>query len=123
MKTFRIKDKKLLIKILVIHTAALFAVALYYTILFLCNITCPIAAIIRHPCPTCGMSRAVFALFTEGITAYVYYNALAVPCLLAVWLLIHSKIFKHKKIPIAIGILVFIINMIYYICRLAMHMI
>lgn len=121
MKNSRNIYKTKLKKVLLIHAAAILGVAFYYALMYLFNITCPIAAIVRHPCPTCGMSRAILALFTDGITAYVNYNALAVPCLLAVWLLIHSKIFKHKKIPTAIGIIVFIINMIYYICRIAMH--
>ena len=102
-----------ILRLLQIHAAALFAAALYYFALLLFGITCPIKFVTGRPCPTCGMTRAIFALLCGDGAGYFAANPLALPVLAAVWALIHLKNKSLKSIAVA----ALAANFIFYVLR------
>jgi len=87
-------------------------------ILYVSGIGCPIKYVTSIPCPTCGVTRALFSLVRGDIKGYLYYHPGAIPLLVAAWLGIHRVLFtKKKSIDICIVIIV-LVNFIYYIYTL-----
>lgn len=98
------------IKIFVIICFCLFIIKIF-------DIKCPIKYFIGIPCPTCGMTTAMIALFHGDIEAYLLNNAMSVPTLIAILLELHSKIFYKRFIIHIACAMILVINIIYYIER------
>lgn len=99
-----------------------FLILCFFLLLFkLLNITCPILFLFGVPCPTCGVTRALFSLLELNFTAYCKFNVMAIPLLFATCVFIHLKVLKKKKLPLAVATVVLIINFTYYFIRLLAH--
>ncbi len=61
-----------------IHLPVLAAIIIYLTL----QMKCPIKYYFHIDCPTCGMTRAMFALFRGDFAAYIHFNPMALPFLL-----------------------------------------
>ncbi|MBR1779508.1 MAG: DUF2752 domain-containing protein [Clostridia bacterium] len=70
------------------------------------------------PCPTCGVTHALISILKLDFDAYMKYNPMAIPLVLAVVLAIYFKKFKHKRIIIAIILFIAIANLIIYLKRM-----
>lgn len=79
--------------------------------------TCIIRKIIKIPCPTCGVTRAMLSLLTGNIQKYFYYNPMALPLCLAVFLMLAGNRFKIKFLQIA-SFVILLLNIPFYIFRL-----
>lgn len=85
------------------------------------NITCPIYQVTNIPCPTCGVTRALFSLLKLDIENYFYFHALALPLAIAVLLVFHIRFINNRALRHIVWITIFIIlllNTIYYFYRL-----
>lgn len=79
--------------------------------------TCIFRFIFGLPCPTCGVTRALFSLLKGNIASYIHYNLFAVPLCIAVFLIfLESK--NRIKVLRTIGIAILILNLPYYFFRL-----
>lgn len=103
----------------VVKRTALYLLALlvYEAILFALGVTCPIYAVFGVKCPTCGVSRAVIALLSFDVQGYISYQPLAIPLLIAVWLMINADFFKRKMAVYAISLAILVSNFVFYILR------
>jgi hypothetical protein len=79
--------------------------------------TCIIRSIFHIPCPTCGVTRALISLIKGDIKGYCFYNIMALPLCLATIMLIYGDKTNNKKMTI-IGVLILVINILYYLIRL-----
>lgn len=75
-------------------------VELFYLILFvlamkILGIKCLFRIITNIPCPTCGMTRAMFALLHGELDKYYRYNVMCIPVASAIIFLIVT--IQHKK--------------------------
>lgn len=104
----------------VLKRSALFAVFafIYVMIIKMVNITCPILAVTGIPCPTCGVTRALFSLLRGDFEGYFKYHPLAVPLVFSVLLLINADYFKHRKTVTAISLSIVVLNFPIYLCKL-----
>lgn len=83
------------------------------------RISCPILAASGFPCPTCGMTRAMFALMRLDFADYFRYNAFALPTAVAIILQLHKGLFSKCKTAVdVVSICIIILNFIYYIYRM-----
>lgn len=104
-------------KALSIHLAAAAAVIIYLILPF----KCPIKHFLGFDCPTCGMTRAFFALAKGDISASLKFNPIAVPFLLLFLFALHKDLFRFsdrtKNIIIITGafitFFVYILKLIY----------
>ena len=78
---------------------------------------CLFRFIFNFPCPTCGVTRAMFAFLKGNWNAYFYYNAFAVPLLLATILFFAGTIKKINQLRY-IALSIFFLNIPYYFFRL-----
>lgn len=102
-------------KFLGIHIAALAAIAVYLVL----PIKCPIKYFLGFECPTCGMTRAMFALAGGDFPAYLDFNPAALPFVLLVFFAIHSRLFPiNKRIKNAIIICGTVCVFVIYIFRI-----
>lgn len=110
----------MLIKHLLIFLVIIGLVCLYYAL----GITCPFYYLFKIPCPTCGITRSLICLLKLDLKGYLHYNALSVPVVIAFLLVIHINILKGKlrKIALTFSLIVFILNLIYYIYRLVLFL-
>lgn len=69
-------------------------------------------------CPTCGVTRAIIALFGGDIRGYIHHNAMAIPMIAAVILLLHLKHIRMRKIWGSVTFFVLILNTVYYFYRI-----
>ena len=74
---------------------------------------CPIKRIIGFSCPTCGMSRAIISLLKLDFIKYCYYNLMALPVLVSLFIILMSGSKKY----ITISYIILILNFIYYFIR------
>ena len=96
---------------------AVFACAVF-VILFSFNITCPIRFLIKIPCPTCGMSRAILSLIRLDFALYARYNAMAIPMIFAISIPLFDKSFGKKLWKSLFLYTVLGVNFVYYLARL-----
>ena len=99
------------------HIVILLAICLFVLILNLFEITCPIMYIFGIPCPTCGVSRAVISFIHLDFYGYMHYHPLAIPLVMSVFLMLHLKCFKRKRMLLAFVFFVLSMNLILYILR------
>lgn len=99
------------------HLFIFAVIGIYFVLSTIFGITCPIKYIVKVPCPTCGMTRAMISLIRLDFKGYVEYNFMAFFMIIAVILLIHRKVFKKTKWIDWYSMLVLATNMlIYFIC-------
>ena len=99
------------------HIVYTFAICLFLLSLRLSNISCPILYVLGIPCPTCGVSRALFAFIMLDFKKYFYYHPLAIPLVVAVFLMLHIKLLKQKKLVYCFVFIVLTLNVILYFVR------
>ena len=103
-------------RLLVFHFAVIPGIfALYYIILKILGIDCPIKALTGKACPTCGMTRAMLSLLRFDFKGYLHYNPMALFTGIAVLLIIHRKKIKPKLLSDMYCILALTANTFYYI--------
>ncbi len=71
------------------HLLFVAAVILYLIVMVKFEIYCPIRHFTGIPCPGCGMSRAAMSLLHLNWQGYVYNNPALIPCVAAIFFLIH----------------------------------
>ena len=87
--------------------------------MFLLDITCPIYALTGVICPTCGMTRAIYALINLNFKNYIVFNAMTPFVFLAVILLMCINQFKYKRIVYVFSVGILLANLVYYFVRLS----
>ena len=89
-------------------------ICLFVAALFIIAKTgCPIKNILSVQCPTCGMTRAVFSLLKMNLANYCYFNFMAIPTLLSMFIIK----FCAEKFYIKLAYVILLINLIYYLFR------
>ena len=107
------------VKAIVKRTALFGAVILVYELLlFLLGIHCPFADYLGIKCPTCGVSRALMSLLSLDFHSSFNYHPLAVPLVIACFLIINAEYLKHRKTACAVGIAILVLNFALYVYRL-----
>lgn len=100
------------------HCLYFVAIALFATTFFLEIPLCPFYLFLNIPCPTCGVTRAIFSLCNLDFISYFSFQPFALPLLISVWLMLHRRLFKRRR---WISIFCFAIvgaNFIFYLFRL-----
>lgn len=96
----------------------LFLTVIIFAIYVFSDTKCLFYKITGFPCPTCGMTRAIFAIFHCDIKSYVKYNIMAVPVALVLVCEFFSDIFGNKKTALNIFCAVILMfNFLYYLKR------
>ena len=91
------------------------SVAAYSLVMTVLGIHCPILYVVGIKCPSCGVSRAILSLFRLDFQAYAEYNVMALPLILAAWILINAEFFKHKRALSVLAFSVLILNFTLYL--------
>ncbi len=97
--------------------------AAVFAVFWLLKLPCPILGLTGVPCPTCGVSRALFALLAGDVAASLALHPLAVPLTVAVLLCLLLPVVKRKGLQISIYVFVGVVlaaNTGYYLLKL-MH--
>ena len=79
--------------------------------------TCPFLLLLKIPCPTCGVTRAILSLFRLDLRGYLYYNPFSLFLIFSVWSLLHIRLFKFKKIVYIFAFLILFLNLCLYMIR------
>ncbi|MBQ8281292.1 MAG: DUF2752 domain-containing protein [Lachnospiraceae bacterium] len=82
---------------------------------------CPFQFFFKAPCPTCGVTRALIAIFSMDFSAYCQYNFMAPFLVSAVGLYINKDIFFKPKWIEKYLYSVLFINSIYYYSRITSY--
>lgn len=78
--------------------------------------TCIIREIFNYPCPTCGVTRALWSLANFDLKNYYYYNIMALPlCISTILMIVGTK--KKVTLFTVLSIVILILNYFYYIYR------
>lgn len=105
-------------RIYIIHTFYI----LLFLIFLLFEFPCPILYFCNIPCPTCGVTRAMFALLNLDFAMYIYYQPFAAFLITAILLFIHCNILSHKELIKTYCISIVFINYLYYILKIFMQL-
>lgn len=100
------------------YCCAFFAAVMFALFLFVAKISCPIRAFLGFPCPTCGVTRALFSLFHLRFGESLRYNAMAIPLCAALLVCFAGNHTKRRGICIGFSVAVSILNFGYYCYRL-----
>ena len=97
----------------------LYVIAILIVIVFLAitNIGCPFLYLFGVPCPTCGMTRAFIALLRFDVKASISYNPMTIFMILAIFLGIHKKKIKYKKIVDITIIVIASLTFVFYVFK------
>ena len=99
------------------HLFIFAVIGIYFVLIAIFDITCPIRYITKVPCPTCGITRAMMSLIRLDFKGYVEYNVMAFFMITTVMLLIHRDVFKKRKWINWYSMLVLAVNLlVYFIC-------
>ena len=99
------------------HLFIFAVIGIYFFLIAIFDITCPIRYITKVPCPTCGMTRAMMSLIRLDFKGYAEYNVMAFFMITAVMLLIHRDVFKRRKWINWYSTSVLVVNLlVYFIC-------
>lgn len=110
--------EKSLKKLILLHLGILLIAVIYYIQPF----GCPILYFTGIPCPTCGVTRATVSLLKGDFSAYLSFNAMALPAILLVLFAFHGKfLVKNKRTRNIIIIMVSILILIFHIFRLVFY--
>lgn len=103
-----------------IHLAVAAGIAVY-GLLLAAGMQCPFRAVLRIPCPTCGMTRSAAALLQGNWQAFWQNNPGVVLALPAVFLALHwnSRLFARwnlsaKRLVLLAGCLA--VSVVYLLC-------
>lgn len=104
-------------KKVVFHIIVIGAVVLALFLLDFFSIGCPIRALTHIPCPTCGVTRSLWALVRLDFAESFSYNPMTVPLCLTLFLALHRKLIPINKIVyhilvIGMAVLVFIVYLV-----------
>ncbi|MBO5907017.1 MAG: DUF2752 domain-containing protein [Clostridia bacterium] len=102
------------------HIVVLFTICLFIAILNYFRITCPILYFCKIPCPTCGVTRAIFYCLKLDFQGSIYYHPLAIPLIVSTLLMLHLNLFKRKRYIYFFAFITFFLNTVLYIFRLLM---
>ena len=102
-------------KVLKKHIIVFMIITVFYIVCITYGFKCPIKYITGVSCPTCGMSRAMWALLRLDIAGYVEYNVMAFFMFSAVLIYIHKNVLKKKRWISWYMIIVLSVNTIVYI--------
>ena len=108
-------------KIINRHILYFVLICLFIFIMKVFDLQCPMKSLLGIPCPTCGVTRAFFALLNGDIEGYFFYHPLAVPLICSVLLMLHIKLFQRKRGIYSFTMLVLAINLALYIVRLILQ--
>lgn len=102
-------------KALIVNGGLVLIVCLYYLLLNLTGISCPLKFILGFNCPTCNSTTAVLTLLKGDFLGYLKLQPFSIPLGIAVLLEVNRFLFKK---PLAIDIYAVTVavgNFIYYI--------
>jgi len=103
-------------------TILLFLIILiYYLVLYLLQISCPIKEILKIPCPGCGVTRAILSLFKLDLKGYMFYHPAGIIIIGSFLLYVYKDEiirFINLKIYYFIIFLNLVIILIVYIIRI-----
>ena len=100
------------------HIFYLTVICLFVFIITFFEIGCPFLYLFSIPCPTCGVTRAVCALLKGDINGYFQYQPFAIPLCISVLAVLHSKLFRHKRILYGIVFLILLSNFFWYAIKM-----
>ena len=104
-------------KIFFLHIVYSTIICSYILIITQLQIGCPSQFLLHIPCPACGGTRAIAALLQFNFSSYCYYHPLALPLAVAIWLMIHRKLFKKERVLTAISVIILIANLLLFLWR------
>ena len=96
----------------------IFIICLFIFVITFLKIGCPFLYLFKIPCPTCGCTRAIIALFRLDIKSYFYYQPFSIPLIISTWSIIHASILKNKKIMYLLSFVILISNFIFYLIKM-----
>lgn len=102
-------------KFLIVNLAAVGIAALYYFVLGISGITCPLRALVGLPCPACGTTTALISLVRGDITAYFATQPFALLLFAAVILAVNRSFLRKPLIADVFIGFVAVANYIYFI--------
>lgn len=91
---------------------------LYTAFSFFIGFFCPFKKMFGIPCPTCGVTRAIYHLAKLKVDLYFKYNPMALPLVISVWLFLNIDFFEKKKMIYSFVYVVLIANIIFYFVKL-----
>lgn len=83
------------------------------------DLRCPVLTLLRVPCPTCGVTRALVALARLDWAGYVEHNFMAVFLASAVLLYLYRDCFRRSTAITVYTMAVLAVNTVRYGCLLA----
>ncbi len=102
-------------KILLNHLVIFLVVAAILLVYEFTDFGCPINVFLGFDCPTCRITRAVYALLRLDFKGYFAINFMAVPVILSVWFFIHRNLFKYSKQIAYLTLGIVLLNFVLYI--------
>ncbi len=103
------------VKTVIINLAAAAFLGVYYLVLNLIGISCPVKALFGIKCPTCGVTTALLCLFKGDLRGYWSAQPFALLLTSAVLLEINGFLFKKRKAVDIYAVTVAALNFIYYL--------
>ena len=102
------------------HIARVFVLAGLWAFFIVGRVSCPFFALTGKPCPTCGVTRALWALLQGDAARYWHYQPMALPLVAAVGLCLHLRVlqrpYRQAAAVVSCGIL--LANGLVYFARL-----
>ncbi|MBE6589035.1 MAG: DUF2752 domain-containing protein [Ruminococcaceae bacterium] len=99
------------------HLLYLTIICAYILLITIFEIGCPSKFLFGVPCPGCGGTRAIVSLLRLDIKEYFHYHPLALPLGIAIWLMLHARLFKQRKIATGISFAILIANLAFFVWR------
>lgn len=86
-------------QVILLHLALLAGMVLWVAVALGLRIYCPIRHVTGIPCAGCGMSRALVSLLRLDWRGYWRNNPAALPCLMAVFVLVNRETVLLRRLP------------------------
>lgn len=100
------------------HIGIFAVIVIYYTVAAFLKTTCLIKYVTGYNCPACGMTRAMLSLLKGDWYGYLSHNAMALPVVLALLIIVHNRFKRKLRFFVQIlCVVILIMNMIYFIFR------